>query len=297
MKVLKLKAKEVKRVDLYLSLELEDYPREKIKKMIQDGLIVVNGKKVKPSFLLKEDDLIEITLIEQEPLQAVNLNLDIVYEDDDIIVIYKPVGLIVHPSASTDEVTLVSHLLYHTESLSYKAGENRPGIVHRLDKDTSGLLVVAKTDLAYDSLVEQFKDNKVKRVYEAICYYPFNEQTATIDMPIARDLDNKTKMAVNPTGKRAITYIKVLNQNDKFSYIECRLHTGRTHQIRVHLSHIGHPIVGDQTYGIFKKEYEPGQLLHAKEIGFIHPKTKKEVTFTYSLPEKFKMMLNELKLK
>lgn len=288
-------ATEERRIDQYLA-SIETISREQIKKLINDGQITVNNEKVRPSYILNEGDLIEIISQLEDPLKPVNLNLDIIYEDDYLLVVYKPKGLVVHPSPSLNENTLVNHLLYYSKNLSNLSGEQRPGIVHRLDKDTSGLLVVAKTNEIHQALVEQFQENSVKRLYEAICLNPFNELAATIDMPIKRDENNKTKMTVDPTGKRAITKLTVLQQNEFYSYLECELITGRTHQIRVHLAHIGHPIVGDETYGKKNKSFTNGQLLHAKKLSFIHPVFKKEMEFTYPLPNDFTEALKRLNL-
>jgi len=270
---------------VFVSQVLSDISRSKIKKMITSSNVLVNNNTVKPSYLLKEDDVLEIIVPDEtNELQPVNLNLEILYEDSELLVVYKPAGLIVHPSISNNDVALVNHLLYHTKKLSLKGGSDRPGIVHRLDKDTSGLLVVAKTDLAYDFLVNQFKNRTLKRQYLAIVEGSFSETSGTIDAPIIRD---KVKMIVSPSGKQAITHFEVINQNENYSYLKCFLETGRTHQIRVHLAYINHPIVADATYGNNKNFKNYTHLLHAEKLEFIHPLTKKVMKFTKKPPKEF----------
>lgn len=282
------------RVDVFLTEFLEDFSRVKIKKLITLGNVLVNGLSVKPSYLLNEGDFLEVTVeVEEKVLKPVNLNIEVLYEDVDLLVVNKPAGLTVHPSESSSELTLVNHLLYHTNSLSLKGGTDRPGIVHRLDKDTSGLLVVAKTDSAYDSLVGQLKERTAKREYLAVVHHPFIESSGTIDAPIKRD---KVKMAVDKEGKNAITHFEVINQNELYSYIKCNLVTGRTHQIRVHLAYINHPIVADSTYGTSKEFIKYTHLLHATKLEFIHPTTKKHLTFTKEAPALFKEVLTEIGL-
>ena len=289
---------ESKRVDIFIADYLEDVSRSQVKKMFQEELIFVNSQKVKPSYRLKEGDLIEFSLpARRDQLEPIDLNLKIIYEDEDLLIVDKPQGLIVHPAISSDEVSLVNHLLFHTTKLAKQADSERPGIVHRLDKDTSGLLVVAKTDFAYSSLVSQFQQRSVKRLYRALVHRPFKELSGTIDAPLKRDQLKKVKMAVDPTGKIAITHFKVLAQNDLYSYLECQLETGRTHQIRVHLSYIGHPIVGDQTYGKKKEKIAKTQILHAKTLGFIHPRTGKKISFETEIPSSFDEALKKSKLK
>lgn len=282
------------RVDIYLSNTLKDLSRTQIKSMFDEGLIKVNDEFVKPSYKLKLDDVILVTFKEKEDiLKPVNLNVEIVYEDDYILVVNKPKGLVVHPSKDTYEDTLVNHLLYHTNNLSRKNDYNRPGIVHRLDKDTSGLLVVAKTDEAYAGLIEQFKKRTVKRVYETLVKMPFQEDSATIEVPIIRD---KEKMAVDILGKEAITHFKIINQNNDYSHIKVNLETGRTHQIRVHMSYINHPVVGDTLYGTKSKLTNKGQILCATELGFVHPITNKKMSFQIEVDEAFKEALVKAQL-
>lgn len=283
------------RIDVFVTDFLEDFSRSKIKRMIEKGLVKVNEKLIKPSYVLKLNDLVTIKVEEEKKeLKPVNLNLMILYEDKELLVIYKPAGLIVHPSASTSEVTLVNHLLYHTKNLSFKGGANRPGIVHRLDKDTSGLLVIAKTDRAYDFLVNQFKERTVKREYLAIVHGSFKEDSGTINAPLTRD---RVKMVVSSTGKPAVTHFEVIEQNEKYSYLKCFLETGRTHQLRVHLAYIKHPIVADSTYGVSKEFKNYTQLLHAKRLEFIHPVSKELLSFTKNPPKEFLEVLSKVGLK
>lgn len=290
MKITKIIEKDdLLRADIYVTEILDTYSRSQVKKLFTEGKITINGEIIKPSYKLKEGDVIEI-IDDTKPfiIEPVNLNLEILYEDDEVLVVNKPKGLNVHPSISNHEISLVSFLLYHTKNLSYKGGMDRPGIVHRIDKDTSGLLVVAKTDFAYDHLVNQFKNRKTKRIYQTICYNPFSENSGTINAPITRDPNNRTKMAVNPEGKQATTHFKVIKQSDKFSYLECQLETGRTHQIRVHMAYIGHPLVGDTTYGPKKNPIvKDGQALHARLIGFYHPITNQFLEFEVDPTESF----------
>lgn len=293
-KIIVKKEEEQTRVDFLISEHLEDVSRTQVKNLFKENLIKVNDKNVKPSYKVKENDLIFITLKEEENvLEPLNLNIEIVYEDDYIIVLNKPAGLVVHPGVSVKEVTLVNHLLFYTDKLSNINEDFRPGIVHRLDKDTSGLIVVAKTNEAHHGLVSQFQERTVKRTYLAVCHSPFNEDSGTIKLPIKRD---KVKMVVDQAGKEAITHFKVLNQNKDYSYLKCNLITGRTHQIRVHLSYINHPIVADSTYGLNKRFKNYTQALHAYELEFIHPITKKLVNFKKELPIKFKEILKKVGL-
>ncbi len=295
MKKLIIKSEEnLIRVDSYISSVLENVSRTQVKNMFAEDLITVNGEFVKPSYRLKLNDVVIIKFKEKEDiLKPVNLNVEIIYEDDDLIVLNKPKGLVVHPSSDKFEKTLVNHLLYHTDKLSRKNDYNRPGIVHRLDKDTSGLLVVAKTDAAYDGLVAQFQNRTVIRGYEAIVYGSFLEDSATITVPIRRDKD---KIIVDYNGKEAITHFKIINQNDDFSHLKVNLETGRTHQIRVHLSHINHPIVGDTLYGFNKPIIKGGQVLCANSLQFIHPISGEVMTFNIEVDKVFKKALKKVDL-
>ncbi len=278
------------RIDIYLS-KLLDVSRSKINKLS----IKVNGKEVKNSYIVKENDIIEIPEIEENQINAEpeNMNLDIVYEDDDIIVVNKENGMVVHPAIGNTKHTLVNGLLYHSKELSKKNGEFRPGIVHRIDAYTTGLLMIAKNDKAHDFLAKQLSEKTTHRKYIALVWGVINNDTGTIDAPIGRDVKDRKKMSVTVNGKEAITHFKVLKRYKTATLIELNLETGRTHQIRVHMNYIGHPVVNDPVYGKRKLIDNTGQCLHAKELGFIHPKTKKYMEFSCELPNCFVNILNK----
>lgn len=280
------------RIDIYLA-KILDISRSKISK----SDIIVNNKKVKSSYVVKENDIIEIPKIKEEELAAnpEKMNLDIVYEDDDIIVVNKQNGIVVHPAVGNTKHTLVNGLLYHSKQLSSKNGNFRPGIVHRIDAFTTGLLMVAKNDKSHEFLAKQLSEKTAHRKYVALVWGVINNDTGTIDAPIGRDLNERKKMAVTSNGKAAITHFKVLERYKTATLIELKLETGRTHQIRVHMNYIGHPVVNDPVYGRQKLIDNTGQCLHAKELGFIHPITKKYMEFTSELPDCFINILNKLK--
>lgn len=287
------------RLDKALSVLLEDVSRSKIQEHLDDGLILVNSKKEKASYKLREND--EIT-VEDFPnktseLEAEDIPLDIVYEDDDLMVINKPKGLVVHPGAGNEEHTLANALKFHSDSLSTLNGDFRPGIVHRIDKDTAGLLVVAKNDTAHAFLSNQLVDHSLGRKYYALVLGVIKENEGKIIAPIGRDKKYRQKMAVDMmNGKDAETNFKVIERYKDSTLVECSLKTGRTHQIRVHMNYIGHPVIGDPIYGSGnRKIYDDGQLLFAHEIHFIHPKNKKEMTFSVDLPMYFKDVITSLK--
>ena len=286
------------RLDKYL-LDKIEVSRSKLQKMIENGNVLVNGNKVKNSYVVKIDDEITIDENYQEKIDILpeNIPLDIVYEDDDLLVVNKKSGMVVHPAPGNYSGTLVNALMYHCNSLSTVNTEVRPGIVHRIDADTSGLLLVAKNDEAHIDLAEQIKEHTVNRKYIALVWGVINEDTATIDAPIGRDKNNRKKMCVTAdNSKDAITNIKVLERYEKATLIECSLETGRTHQIRVHMDYIEHPIVNDPVYGHNKLiDNEFGQMLHAKTIGFIHPRTKEYMEFNSEVPPKFIEILNTFK--
>lgn len=285
------------RLDAYLSKNI-DYSRSKISKMITNGDIKVNDLKVKNSYLLKKDDIVEIGDIEVENMnvEAENIPLDIVYEDDDVLVVNKPNGMVVHPAIGNNHGTLVNALLYYSKNLSTINGEFRPGIVHRIDAYTTGLLMVAKNDKAHDILSKELSEKKTTRKYIALVWGVIKEDTATIDAPIGRDINDRKKMSVTSiNSKDAITHLKVLERFKDATLIELKLETGRTHQIRVHMNYIGHPVVNDPVYGRRKIIDETGQCLHAYELGFIHPTTNKYMEFTCELPECFTNILNKFK--
>ncbi len=285
------------RLDKALASIKTDYSRSYILKCIEDEKILVNNKVVKPSYKLCLNDEITILDIEIKELEieAEDLKLDIVYEDSDVAIINKPKNLVVHPSSTTKEATLVNGLLYELDDLSSINGVERPGIVHRIDKDTTGLLMVAKNDKASKSLTEQLKNHTCKRCYHALVYGVIKEDKGKIDAPIARSKEDRKKMAVDKNGKNAVTNFKVLKRFKEYTYIECVLETGRTHQIRVHLEYIGHPLVGDKVYGRKRKIIgDQGQFLHAKTIGFIHPTTNQFMEFDSELPAYFKEFMDNL---
>ena len=287
------------RIDKYLT-DNTDYTRSKIQKMIENGNILVNNKQTKDSYKLKEIDRITIEEYNEEiDIEPENIPLDIYYEDEDLIVVNKPSGMVVHPAPGNYSKTLVNALMYHTNNLSTINTSIRPGIVHRIDADTSGLLLVAKNDKTHNALAEAIQKKEVVREYIALVEGVIMEDTATIDAPIGRDKNNRKKMAVtSENSKDAITHIRVLDRYKDSTLIRCKLETGRTHQIRVHLNYIGHPVVNDPVYG-YKKliDKDFGQMLHAEKIGFVHPTTKEYMEFTAPLPDRFKEILEIYKTK
>ena len=287
------------RLDKALSVLLEDVSRSKIQEHLDNGLILVNSKKEKASYKLREND--EITVedfpVKSLDLEAEDIPLDIVYEDDDVMVINKPKGLVVHPGAGNEEHTLANALKFHSDSLSTLNGDFRPGIVHRIDKDTAGLLIVAKNDAAHAFLANQLSDHTLGRKYYALVLGVIKENEGKIIAPIGRDKKYRQKMAVDMmSGKDAETSFKVIERFKDSTLVECILKTGRTHQIRVHMDYIGHPVIGDPIYGKGNKTiYNDGQLLFAHEIHFIHPATKKEMTFSVDLPKYFLDVITSLR--
>jgi len=288
------------RLDRYLSDEREDMSRSYIQQLIDAGNVSVNGKKVKASYKLRDNDRVELLIPEPETVEILpeNIPLDIVYDDDDIIIINKPQGMVVHPAAGHLSGTLVNALMYHFgDSLSGINGVMRPGIVHRIDMNTSGLLVICKNDNAHKKLSEQFSVHSITREYTAIVYNHFSEPSGTVDAPLARSKTDRKKIAIDPDGRRAITHYSVVEPLLKdFTLIKARLETGRTHQIRVHMASIRHPLLGDDVYGPKKCPYNlKGQMLHAGKLGFIHPSTGEYVEFNSELPEYFTKILNVLR--
>ncbi|CDF57875.1 RluA family pseudouridine synthase [Thermobrachium celere] len=287
-----------KRIDVYLAEMIDNMSRSQIQKIINNGNVTVNDKVVKNNYKLKEDDEIVLNLPEPVTLKVEpeNIPIEIMYEDDDIVVVNKPQGMVVHPAPGNYSGTLVNALLYHCKNLSSINGVIRPGIVHRIDKDTSGVLVVAKNDLAHRSLAEQIKEHSVNRIYLAITEGVIKEDGGTINRPIARHPVDRKKMAIVEGGREAITHFRVLERFKENTYIECKLETGRTHQIRVHMSSIGHPLVGDPVYGYKKQKYKlQGQALHATTLGFIHPTKKQYMEFTATPPSYFLELLEKLR--
>lgn len=287
-----------KRLDTYISSQSEKITRTSAQRLIEQGNILVNGKKQKVAYKIAENDV--ITVEHEEPkqieLKAQKIPIEVIYEDTDIIVVNKPKGMVVHPANGNPDGTLVNAIMnICKDSLSGIGGEIRPGIVHRLDKDTSGLLIVAKNDMAHVKMSEQIKNHEVKKTYIALVRGVIKENEATIDMPIGRSRTDRKKMAVAKDGKNAVTHIKVLKRYDKYTLLEINIETGRTHQIRVHLSHIGYPIIGDYTYSNGKNEFGvEGQCLHAKSLEFKHPITKKEMKLEAPLPKYFQDIINKL---
>ena len=287
-----------KRLDTYISSQSEKITRTSAQRLIEQGNILVNGKKQKVAYKIAENDV--ITVEHEEPkqieLKAQKIPIEVIYEDADIIVVNKPKGMVVHPANGNPDGTLVNAIMdICKDSLSGIGGEIRPGIVHRLDKDTSGLLIVAKNDMAHVKMSEQIKNHEVKKIYIALVRGVIKENEATIDMPIGRSRTDRKKMAVAKDGKNAVTHIKVLKRYDKYTLLEINIETGRTHQIRVHLSHIGYPIIGDYTYSNGKNEFGvEGQCLHAKSLEFKHPITKKEMKLEAPLPKYFQDIINKL---
>lgn len=285
------------RIDKYLPTCYEEMTRSELKKYFDNGKVYVNDKLVKPSYKVLNSDIIKIEELDNtlSDILPENIPLDIVYEDNEIIIINKPSGMVVHPAPGHASGTLVNALMYHYQQLSDLNGENRAGIVHRIDKDTSGLLIICKTNFAHRKISEQLKSKEAHRTYHAIVTGSIGHNLGIIDAPIGRDPSNRQKMAIVPTGKNAVTKFKVLDRFRDFTYLELQLETGRTHQIRVHMSYINHPVFGDPLYGV-RKQVEPfGQYLHAKKIGFIHPRTNEYMEFEVDLPEEFKVKLAELK--
>ena len=283
------------RIDKYLSLNT-DYSRELISKMIKSGYIKVNGNVIKPSYKVISGDSIDIdeSFKIENDIEAEDIDFSILYEDDDLMVIDKPSGLVVHPGNGNKNHTLVNALIYHNKSLSDIGGSERPGIVHRIDKDTSGIMLVAKNNKCHELLADDFKNKRVKRTYIALLKGVFPHQSATIDAPIGRDKNNRLKMCVTPeNSKKAVTHLKVLKRYKKYTLVSLVLDTGRTHQIRVHMAYIGYPVYNDPVYSQ-SSATSFGQFLHSSEVDFIHPTKKEHLHFTSPLPKEFQDFLDEL---
>lgn len=285
------------RLDKMVSSIREEWSRSQVQQWIKDGDITVNGKKEKANYRLQTGDLIEIEVPEPElpDIEPEDLHLDIYYEDGDVLVVNKPKGMVVHPSNGHFTGTLVNGLMYHCKDLSGINGVLRPGIVHRIDKDTSGLLMVAKNDYAHEKLAAQLSEKTVTRKYFALVHGNIPHEAGTVDAPIGRDPADRQRMAVVDNGKDAVTHFRVLERFERFTFIECRLETGRTHQIRVHMKYIGHPLAGDPKYGPKKTIDFGGQALHAGVLGFRHPRTGETLTFEAPLPDDFEHLLNTLR--
>lgn len=285
------------RLDKYISDKIPDLSRTRVKELVKDGNILVNSKKEKVSYKVQENDQISVTVPAIKPLniEPEDIPLDIIYEDSDVIVVNKPQGMVVHPSAGHPDHTLVNALLYHTRDLADSPEGFRPGIVHRIDKDTSGLLMIAKNAKARESLEDQLAHKTNKRQYLAIVHGNFGEEDGLVDAPIGRNPHDRKKMAVVENGKNAITHFKVLERFKGYSLIMCQLETGRTHQIRVHMAYIGHPVAGDPLYGPRKTLKGKGQFLHAKVLGFEQPTTHEWLEFQVDPPHIFEERLSELR--
>lgn len=296
--IVSLEDKASVRLDVYLAEVLEEWTRSQIKKQIDSQNAIVNGKPRKAGFALKNGDIVSISFNKEVGLEDIspeNIPLDIVFEDDDIVVINKAQGMVVHPAPGNYEHTLVNALLYHFKNLSQE-GSVRPGIVHRIDKDTSGLLVVAKNDKAHVDLAGQIAEHSARRTYVALLEGNLKSEHGTIETFLDRDKRDRKKYAVSDSGKLAITHFKVLEHFENNTLCEFVLETGRTHQIRVHAKHIGHPIVGDPVYGFAKQKFKlDGQLLHAIKLELVHPRTKQKMVFEAPIPAHFQNVLNKLK--
>ena len=287
------------RIDALLAHNLDNFSRSAIQKLIEDGNVTLNGKTIKKNYKPLTGDVFEIVLpeIAEIPLIAQDIPLNIAFEDDDIIVINKERGMVVHPAPGHPDGTLVNALMHHCgDSLSGIGGEKRPGIVHRIDKDTSGLLVVAKNDYAHQFLSAQLADRSLSRVYEAVLRGTLKEDSGTIDRPIGRHPTDRKRMAVTDrNSKNAVTHWEVIARYNSYTHVRCKLETGRTHQIRVHMASIGHPLLGDFTYGAASPDKGlEGQCLHARQLKLIHPRTEKQVVIESELPEYFTLVLDKL---
>jgi len=287
------------RIDKFISEQCEELSRSYIQKLLKSGEVYVGQKAVKPSYKVTEGDTISFEVPEAVELEIVpeDIPLDIVYEDHDVILVNKPKGMVVHPAAGHYSGTLVNALMFHCkDDLSGINGVLRPGIVHRIDMDTTGILIVCKNDLAHTSIAEQLKEHSITRRYQAIVHGVLKDDEGTIDAPVGRHPQDRKKMCINhQNGKHAVTHYRVLNRFKNFTHIECRLETGRTHQIRVHMASLNHPLLGDAVYGPAKCPYKlQGQTLHAGVLGFVHPRTGEYMEFEAPLPEYFQKLLNIL---
>ena len=291
------------RIDKYLSEKFSEYSRSYIKGLIDDGRVSVSGKTVKSSFKVFNGAAITVNIPPLKEVEIIpeNIPLDILYEDEDVILINKPKRMVVHPAAGHYTGTLVNALMYHCkENLSGINGELRPGIVHRIDMDTTGVIIVCKNDVSHRLIAEQLKEHSIKRKYQAIVYGAFKMDEGTIEGPIGRSKTDRKKMAIVPDGKAAITHYRVIKNytspnGNNFAHIECELETGRTHQIRVHMASIGHPLLGDEVYGAAKNPFKlQGQALHAEMLGFVHPHTGEYMEFHAPLPQYFLELLKRL---
>ncbi len=289
------------RIDLYLTQQIDEISRSYIQKLIKQGLVTVNNKKIKPKYNVNQGDVIKVKFPKPRKLkiEPEHIPIEIIYEDEDVAVVNKPKGMVVHPAPGNYTGTLVNALLYNLSNLSSINGVIRPGIVHRIDKDTTGLLMIAKNNKAHNCLASQLKEHSITRKYMCVVEGNIKEDKGTIDAPIGRHpVDRKKMTVINRNSKRAVTHFKVLERFKQYTLIEAQLETGRTHQIRVHMSYIKHPLLGDEVYGRRKQKFNlQGQVLHAKVIGFIHPTTKEYMEFDSNLPDYFSRILDVLRLK
>ncbi len=289
------------RIDRFLADNLEDITRNRIQKLIDDNQITVNNKEIKANYKVKENDIISVIIPDavEINIQAEDIPLDIIFEDNDILIVNKPKGMVVHPAPGHYTGTLVNAVMFHCkDNLSGINGELRPGIVHRIDMDTTGLLVVCKNDYAHNFLAEQLKEHSITRKYHAIVYNSVKDDDGTVNAPLGRNPSDRKKMAITKDGREAVTHYHVIERFKNYSYIECQLETGRTHQIRVHMTSINHPLLGDSLYGPKNCSFNlQGQTLHAKVLGFIHPRTKEYMEFEVPLPEYFEKLLGILRNK
>lgn len=288
------------RLDKYLAEQFPEQTRSYLQKLIKEGQVLVNGKTVKSGYQLSKGDEVSVTIPEPKELdvEPQKMNLDIVYEDEDVILINKPKGMVVHPAPGHTTDTLVNGLLYHCkDNLSGINGVARPGIVHRIDRDTTGILIVCKNDMSHNSIAAQLKEHSINRRYRALVHGNLKEDTGTVEGPIGRHPVDRKKMAINErNGTPAVTHYTVLERFGNYTLIECKLETGRTHQIRVHMTSIGHPLVGDEVYGPAKCPFKlQGQCLHAMVLGFVHPRTGEYMEFSADLPEYFEDLLKKLR--
>ncbi len=286
------------RIDTYLGRVIDNVSRSYIQKLIKEGHVQIDGKPLKKKNIRLEEEMevsIEVPEPEKLKVEPENIPVEIVYEDESLMIVNKPQGMVVHPAPGNYSGTLVNALMYHAENLSSINGVIRPGIVHRIDKDTSGILMIAKDNQAHNSLAHQLKEKTTKRVYVAIVHGRLKQDEGTVDAPIARHPKDRLKMAVVQGGREAVTHYKVIKAYKNYSIVELRLETGRTHQIRVHMAHIGHPLLGDPVYGKKQEKIKhDGQLLHAKMLGFIHPRTEEYMEFDSELPAYFVDIINKI---
>ncbi|MGG0178980.1 RluA family pseudouridine synthase [Gottfriedia acidiceleris] len=288
----------LERIDTFIATQNDEWSRSQVQTWLKDDFVLVNGEKIKRNYKVKQGDEISVSVPDPKPLEVIaeNIPLDVYYEDADVIVVNKPRGMVVHPALGHETGTLVNALMYHCKDLSGINGILRPGIVHRIDKDTSGLLMVAKNDVAHEKLAEQLRQKTTVRKYIAIVHGVIPHEEGTIDAPIGRDKSDRQSMTVTEdNSKEAVTHFRVLERFDEFTLVECQLETGRTHQIRVHMKYIGYPLAGDPKYGPRKTLDIDGQALHAAVLGFNHPRTNEYIEFSAPVPEVLENIIEQLR--